>query len=299
MTLTLTSDFTVSYMNIGIFTAVTDEQVRPAALARAIEERGFESLFVPEHSHIPVRRETPYVDGAEIPRDYYRNLDPFVTLTAAATATTHLRIGTAIALVPQRDPILLAKEAASLDLISDGRFELGVGTGWLREEIRNHGTDPVTRVALTRERLAAVKALWTSEQAEFHGRFVDFDPVYQWPKPVQRPHPPVWVGGWGPTTFRRIIADGDGWLAPPIAVDDLLRGVGELAAAADQVGLPTPPVTLLLTEPTEAAVEKLLPLGIYRILFGPLPVSDADTAVRALDSLCILARRAGMAPATV
>ncbi|KPM53746.1 N5,N10-methylene tetrahydromethanopterin reductase [Frankia sp. R43] len=279
-------------MDIGIFTGITDEQIRPAPLARAVEERGFESLFVAEHTHIPARRDTPYPDGAEIPRDYYRNLDPFVSLAAAAAVTTRLRLGTAVALVAQRDPILLAKEAASLDLISDGRFELGVGAGWLREEMLNHGTSPATRVPLLRERLAAAKAIWTTEQAEFHGRFVDFDPIFQWPKPVQRPHPPVWIGGWGPTTFDRIVADGDGWLAPGIAVDLLTRGVTELAEVADRAGVPAPPVIATLADPDEATIEKVAALGVRRILFSLLPVTDAETTMRALDRLGTLARRA-------
>ncbi|CAI7974194.1 Luciferase family protein [Frankia sp. Hr75.2] len=277
-------------MNFGIFTAVTDNQLRPASLARAIEERGFESLFIAEHTHIPVRRETPHPELGEIPREYYRNLDPFISLTAAATATTRLRLGTAVALVVQRDPILLAKEAASLDLISDGRFELGVGAGWLREEMRNHGTDPATRVALLRERLGAVKALWTQEQAEFHGRFVDFDPVFQWPKPVQRPHPPVWVGGWGPTTFDRIVADGDGWLAPALPVGDLATGVDNLAKVAGEAGTATPPVIATLLDPDEAAIEKVTSLGVHRVLFGLLSITEPDTTLRELDRFSALLR---------
>ncbi|ABD11262.1 hypothetical protein ThrDRAFT_04049 [Frankia casuarinae] len=280
-------------MDIGIFTAVTDEQIRPAQLARVIEERGFESLFVTEHTHIPARRETPHPELGEIPRDYYRNLDPFVSLTAAATATTRLRVGTAVALVVQRDPLLLAKEAASLDLVSEGRFELGVGAGWLREEMRNHGTDPATRMALMRERLAAVKALWTTEEAEFHGRFVDFDPVFQWPKPVQRPYPPVWIGGWGPTTFRRIIAGRDGWLTPPLPVDQLIQGLDELAEEADRAGVATPPVTVPLMDPDEATLERLRARGVRRALFGLLTITDADATLRALDQLGPLARAGG------
>ncbi|SBW17272.1 luciferase family protein [Candidatus Protofrankia californiensis] len=281
-------------MNFGIFTAVTDDQLRPALLGNAIEERGFESLFVAEHTHIPVRRETRHPDVGDIPREYYRNLDPFVSLTAAATATTRLRLGTAIALVVQRDPILLAKEAASLDLISDGRFELGAGAGWLREEMRNHGTDPATRVALLRERLGAVKTLWTQERAEFHGRFVDFDPVFQWPKPVQRPHPPVWIGGWGSTTFHRIVADSDGWLAPAIPVGELATGVENLAKIADGAGAATPSVIATLLDPDEAAIESVAALGVHRVLFGMLSVTDADTTLRDLDRLSALVQRVAL-----
>ncbi|SQD96419.1 MULTISPECIES: LLM class F420-dependent oxidoreductase [unclassified Parafrankia] len=278
-------------MDFGIFTAVTDDQLRPALLANAIEERGFESLFVPEHTHIPVHRETQHSDENGIPREYYRNLDPFVSLTAAATVTTRLRLGTAIALVVQRDPITLAKETASVDLISDGRFELGAGAGWLREEIRNHGTDPTTRVTLLRERLGAVKVLWTQERAEFHGRFVDFNPVFQWPKPVQRPHPPVWIGGWGPTTFDRMVADGDGWLAPAVPIDELAVGVKRLAEVAAEAGKATPPVIATLQYPDEAAIESAVALGVHRILFSLLTVTDATTTLHDLDRLAALVQR--------
>ena len=274
-------------MRLGIFTPVTDDQMRPDLLAREIEERGFESLFVSEHSHIPVTFSSPLTNGYDtLPRGYYRNLDPFVSLTAAAVTTSRLRLGTGVALVVQRDPIQLAKEVASLDLVSGGRFELGAGAGWLREEMRNHGTDPATRVPLLRERLAAMKALWTREQAEFHGRFVDFDPVYQWPKPVQRPHPPVWIAGWGPTTFQRIIEDGDGWLTPTIdSLDRLAAGVDELRRAADRAGVPHPPVTLTLVQPTRAAVERAAALGVHRILLAIFEVVDPDTTLRDLDRL--------------
>jgi hypothetical protein len=170
-------------MHIGIFTGMTDETIRPGQLAAAVEERGFESLFVPEHTHIPASRETPYEGGGELPRPYYRVLDPIVTLTSAAAATTSLRLGTAVSLVAQHDPIVLAKQIATLDLISGGRIEVGAGAGWNREEMRNHGTDPRTRTRVLRERILAMKEIWTRDRASFHGEFVDFDPIFSWPKP--------------------------------------------------------------------------------------------------------------------
>ncbi|MGW5388220.1 LLM class F420-dependent oxidoreductase [Nocardia sp. NPDC003963] len=271
-------------MHIGIFTAVTDESIGPADLARAVEERGFESLFVAEHTHIPVTVTTPYAGGDEIPRDYYRNLDPFVTLSVAAAVTRRLRIGTAVALVVQRDPIILAKEVASLDVVSGGRFELGVGVGWLREEMRNHGTDPRTRVALQRERLAAMTAIWSREQAEFHGEFVDFDPLYSWPKPVQRPRPRIWLGGWGPSTHERIVDHADGWLAPVgIPLDDLEQGARELRALAERHGRPPVPVTATLFDPRPGDLERLAEFGIHRTLLGVVPVLPHDATLRALD----------------
>ncbi|MDT7575898.1 MAG: hypothetical protein QOH17_2231, partial [Pseudonocardiales bacterium] len=182
-------------MKFGIATFITDEGIRPAALGRALEERDFSSLFIAEHSHIPAGRESPYPGGGELPRRYYRTLDPFVALAAVASVTSRLVLGTGIALLPQRDVIHTANEVASLDLVSDGRVAFGVGVGWNREEMRNHGTDPATRGALMDEQLAALKQIWTQDQAEFHGKHVDFDPIFLWPKPVQQPHPPIYLGG--------------------------------------------------------------------------------------------------------
>jgi len=199
-------------MKFGISTFVTDQGIRPGVLGAALEERGFDSLFLAEHSHIPVSRESPYPGGGDLPAKYYRTLDPFIALTAAATATSELLLGTGIALLVQRDLIHTAKEVASLDLISDGRVLFGVGVGWNREEMRNHGTDPATRGALMDEQLAALKAIWTQDEAEFHGRHVDFDPIYAWPKPVRGPHPPIYVGGESEAALNRLVKFGDGWL---------------------------------------------------------------------------------------
>lgn len=232
-------------MKFGISTFITDEGLGPAELALALEERGFDSLFVAEHTHIPVHAQAP-PNGDLPPRDYYRSLDPFVALAAAAVVTNRLVLGTGIALVVQRDPITLAKEAASLDHLSDGRFQLGIGAGWLREEMRNHGTEPKTRLALMRERVLAMKEIWTRDQAEFHGRYVNFDPIYSWPKPVQRPHVPVLIGGNGPTVLDRVLDYGDGWapnlVGPP---EDLVAQVAELQRRAAERGRGRIPVTLI------------------------------------------------------
>lgn len=271
-------------MQIGIFTGVTDESIGPAELARAVEDRGFESLFVAEHTHIPVTVRTAYPGGGEIPRDYYRNFDPFISLAFAAAATRRLRIGTAVTLLVQRDPIITAKEVASLDAASGGRFELGVGAGWLREEMRNHGTDPRSRLDLQRERLLAMTAIWTREQAEFHGRHVDFDPLYSWPKPVQRPRPPVWLGGWGPSTHERVLDHADGWLAPVgIPFDELERGVRELRVLAERRGRSPVPVIATVFEPGRDELARLAELGIHRTLLGIVPVLPHDAALRELD----------------
>jgi probable F420-dependent oxidoreductase len=218
-------------MKFGVTTFITDEGVRPAPLAKALQERGFDSLFVHDHSHVPVKRETPFPGRGELPAEYYRTLDPFVALAAAATVTDNLLLGTGIALLVQRDVIHTAKQAASLDLLSRGRLIFGVGTGWNREEMRNHGTDPGTRGALLNEQLAAITEIWTKDEAEFHGDHVDFDPIFCWPKPVRRPHPPIYIGGDGDAAVARVVAHGDGWL--PHAVHSPARVGPQLKRLAD------------------------------------------------------------------
>ncbi|OHT86858.1 LLM class F420-dependent oxidoreductase [Mycobacteroides saopaulense] len=276
-------------MRIGIFTTITDEGMEPGELAVEIEARGFESLFVPEHTHIPVTIETIHPGWDEIPRDYCRSLDPFVALSFAAAATRDLRIGTAVALLVQRDPITFAKESATLDRASGGRLELGIGVGWLREEIRNHGTDPRTRVALQGERIQAVQKIWTEEQAEFHGKYVAFDPIHSWPKPLQRPHPPVWLGGWGPSTHERVLDHADGWMAPTmLGAKELHQGIDELNRLAAQQGRAPVPVTATVLEPRPGDIERRLDLGVHRVLLGLLPAAGRDTTLRTLDRLAAL-----------
>src|SRR4051795_9745552 len=184
-------------MNFAIGYFVTDETVDPGTLARLVEERGFEALLLAEHTHIPASRETPYPVGTDLPREYWHTYDPFVALTAAALAPARLFIGTGICLVVQHDPIVVAKAAASVDRISNGRFLFGVGAGWNLEEMRHHGTDPSRRFGLMRERVEAVRAIWTQDEATYHGKYVDFDRIWSWPKPIQEPGPPVLVGGNG------------------------------------------------------------------------------------------------------
>jgi probable F420-dependent oxidoreductase len=199
-------------MDLGLAHFLTDYGMQPADLARNAEERGFESLFLPEHTHIPVSRRTPYPGGGELPPEYSHTLDPFAALAAAATATERLKLGTGVCLVIERDPIVTAKEVATVDHISGGRFLFGVGAGWNREEMENHGTDPDTRFRRMRESIEAMKAIWTQDEAEYHGRIIDFDPIWCWPKPVQKPHPPVLVGGLGEKVLDRVIAYGDEWI---------------------------------------------------------------------------------------
>ncbi len=218
-------------MKIGIATFVNDDTIDTLALARAIEERGFQSLIVAEHTHIPASRESAYPGGGELPSVYYRTLDPFVTLAAAAAVTSTIELVTGIALLIQRDPIITAKEAASIDLISGGRFVFGVGAGWNIEEMRHHGTDPKTRGTLLDERIEAIKALWTVEPAEYHGRFVDFESSYSRPKPVQQPHPPIFIGGNSDATVRRVARHRAGWMSNALPVNLLSMRVDQMRAA--------------------------------------------------------------------
>src|SRR5436190_900736 len=185
------------------------------------EERGFESLWFPEHTHIPASRETPWPGGADLPEQYWHTYDPFVALSAVAQATERLRLATGICLIIQRDPITTAKEVASLDRLSGGRFLFGVGAGWNREEMQNHGTDPDRRFGVMRERIEAMKAIWTQDEPEYHGKHVDFDPLWSWPKPLQQPHPPVWVGGSSPKVIDRVVRFGDGWMPNRVPLDEL------------------------------------------------------------------------------
>ena len=219
-------------MKFGISTFVNDDGIDTVSLARAIEERGFDALAIAEHTHIPASRESAYPLGGELPSIYYRTLDPFVTLAAAAAVTSRIELITGIALLIQRDPIITAKEAASIDLISGGRFVFGVGAGWNIEELRNHGTDPRTRGALLDERIEAIKALWTDEPAEYHGKYVDFGPSYLRPKPVQKPHPPIFIGGNSDATVKRVIRHEAGWISNPLPVDDMARRIEQMRDGA-------------------------------------------------------------------
>jgi probable F420-dependent oxidoreductase len=219
-------------MKFGISTFVNDDSIDPVSLARAIEQRGFAALMIAEHTHIPASRETPYPGGGELPAFYYRTLDPFVTLAAAAAVTSKIELFTGIALLVERDPIITAKETASIDVISGGRFVFGVGAGWNIDELRDHGTDPKTRGALLDERIEAIKALWTTEPAEYHGKYVDFDPSFSRPKPVRQPHPPIFIGGDSDATVKRVIRHDAGWISFPLAMEALTRRIDQMRDGA-------------------------------------------------------------------
>jgi probable F420-dependent oxidoreductase len=250
----------------------------PAALARLAEERGHESLFFPEHTHIPASRESRYPGGGELPAMYARTYDLFVALTAASAATTRLRIGSGICLVIERDPIVTAKEVASVDQLSGGRLEFGVGAGWNREEMANHGTDPRQRMAILQERVEAMKAIWTQDEASYHGTHVNFDRIWSWPKPAQRPHPPVLVGGNGPTVGDRVLAFGDAWF-PNYAPTGILERAAELRARAQR------PIELMVmgipADPKE--LERYSEAGFRRAVHW-LPAAGRGPVERAMDT---------------
>jgi len=267
----------VGFMETGVAIFPTHDTVEPGALARIVEERGLESLFFPEHTHIPASRESPYPAGGELPRKYAHTYDPFVALTAAAAATRKLRVGTGICLLIERDPITTAKEVASVDHLSGGRFEFGVGAGWNREEMANHGTDPAKRMAILAERVGAMKAIWTQDEASYHGEHVSFDRIWSWPKPAQRPHPPVLVGGNGPGVLDRVLSFGDAWF-PNYAREGLLDRAADLTAKAGR------PIDLMVmgipADPRE--LERFEQAGFRRVVHW-LPSAGYGPVQRALD----------------
>jgi probable F420-dependent oxidoreductase len=276
-------------MELGLAILLTDYSMQPARLGSLAEERGFESLFLAEHTHIPVSRETPYPGGSELPREYSHTIDPFVGLTAAAAVTERLKVGTGVCLVNQRDPIVTAKEVATLDHVSGGRFLFGVGAGWNKEEMRDHGTDPRTRWALMRERVEAMKAIWTHDEAEYHGRFVDFDPIWSWPKPVQKPHPPVLVGGVGEKVLDRVVAYGDEWIPNRVKnPEELGERIAELQRRAEAAGRERIPVTVFGAKPEQRLLERLEAAGVTRSLCYVRP-DPPDEVERQLDELARVA----------
>ncbi len=268
----------------------TDDAIDPATLAKEVEDRGFDSLWFPEHSHIPTKRESPYPGGGDLPRMYLHTYDPFIALTAAAAATTTLTLATGICLVIQRDTINTAKEVASLDRLSGGRFLFGVGGGWNREEMADHGTDPRTRMRLMGEQVKAMKELWTQEEAEFHGEFVDFDPSWAWPKPLQDPHPPVYIGGMGPGVEDRLLDYGDAWLPQrvgPDNLDEFAQRADALQRRAADAGRGRIPMSLFGAETSPEALDGYRRIGLERAIYG-VSSADRDTVRKELDELAKL-----------
>jgi probable F420-dependent oxidoreductase len=271
-------------MLYGVTMFATDYAIRPDELARELESRGFESLWLPEHTHIPASRRSPWPGGPDLPQEYWHTYDPFVALTAAAMATTKLRVATGICLIVERDPITTAKEVASLDMLSNGRFIFGIGGGWNAEEMENHGTDFKKRWKILRERVLAMKEIWTKEEAEFHGEFVNFDKIWSYPKPVQKPHPPILMGGDGPKTFDRVIEFCDGWIPIGLRSPNLTAKIADLRQRAEAAGRDPQSISVSIfgVKPERTAIEELANAGVERVIFG-LPSAGADTVLPKLD----------------
>lgn len=281
-------------MKAGAVMFMTDYSMSPTELAIALEERGFESVWVPEHSHIPLSRKSPWPGGPELPKMYYDAMDPFVCLAAMAGVTKNLLLGTGICLVVQRDPIQLAKETASLDQISGGRFLFGIGGGWNAEEMADHGTNFRRRWRVLRENVMAMKEIWTKEEAEFHGEYVNFNKMWAYPKPTQHPHPPIYMGGDGPTTFDRVVEYGDGWM--PIggrgtSGTSLAEKIATLKGRWAQAGKnpETLPITIFGARPDADVISRLEQDGATRVLFTMEP-EKAETVLPHLDKLAQLIR---------
>lgn len=280
-------------MKFGLAMFPTDYSVEPPELARMAQERGFESLFFPEHTHIPTSRQTPYPVGGDLPEDYWHTYDPFVALTAAAAATERLRVATGICLVVERDPIITAKEVASLDRLSGGRFLFGIGAGWNEEEMRHHGTDPARRFGLMRERIEAMKAIWTQDEPQYHGRHVDFEPLWSWPKPLQRPHPPILVGGNGRRVLERVVAYGDEWFPNRIGDDERLRQrIAQLRRMGEEAGRGSLAVTLQVAPEEAAGIEPYEQAGVHRCVHY-LPSAGREKVEPRMDRLAALADEVG------
>jgi len=276
-------------VKFGLAIFPTAETIQPADLARLAEAHGFESLWFPEHTHIPLSRETPYPGGGDLPDEYRRIYDPFVALTAAAAATERLLVGTGICLIVERDPITTAKEVATLDRVSGGRFLFGVGAGWNREEMANHGTDPRTRFSLMRERIEAMKEIWTREEASYHGRHVDFEPLWSWPKPVQEPHPPILVGGNADGALDRVVDLADEWIPnPETRLSELAGRIADLQERAAAAGRGRIPVTFYAVKPELEALRRFADAGVDRAVFY-LPSGPAGQVESYLEHLAALA----------
>jgi len=272
-------------MKYGIAMFPTDYSIRPDDLARAAEERGFESVFFPEHTHIPTSRKTPYPAGGELPKEYSHTHDPFVALAMAAAVTKKLKLATGICLVIERDPIVLAKEVASLDLLSGGRVIFGIGGGWNVEEMANHGTVFKSRWKLLRERIEAMKAIWQAEAATYRGDMVSFDPIWSYPKPAQKPHPPILLGGHGPKALDRVVAYCDGWMPIGIRPSTMKTALAELHKRATTAGRNPNSISVsLFWAPADSAIlAEYAALGVERAIF-PLPPAPRDEVLPQLDS---------------
>ena len=270
--------------DIGIFYFATEYGHNVVDVAREAEQRGFESLWLPEHTHIPVSRKTPYAGGAELPEEYTHTLDPFVALAAVATATKRIRLATGISLLIEHDTITMAKTVATLDLLSNGRAILGVGGGWNREEAEHHGVEWSQRFQQLEEQISAIKVIWANEEASFHGDHVRFDPIWSWPKPIQRPHPPIVLGGETDHTLRRVIKHCDGWLPRARDPEIIVRGIARLNELAQDAGRDPESISINVFAPRPDAelIDRFKSMGVARIVLW-LPPEDRNAVSRRLD----------------
>ena len=271
-------------MKLGVAIFPTDYTIRPDDFARACEERGFESVWFPEHTHIPASRKTPYPAGGDLPKEYWHTHDPFLALMAAAAVTKRIKLATGICLLIERDPITTAKEVASLDQLSNGRVLLGIGAGWNVEEMANHATDFRHRWTVLRERVEAMKRIWTEEAAEYHGKFVDFDPIWQYPKPLQKPHPPIILGSASRKSLSRIVDYCDGWVPIGFALRDLAGTIRALHEQATAKGRDPRSIEIsLFWAPGDAdALRSMRDLGIARGILA-VPPAGRDDVLALLD----------------
>lgn len=278
----------------GVMMFPTDYAIQPIELARAVEERGLDSLYFPEHTHIPTSRRSPFPGGGELPKEYSHTHDPFVALGAAAAATKRIQLGTGICLVIERDPIMLAKECASLDMISGGRLVLGIGGGWNAEEMEDHGTDFRKRWSILRERVLAMRAIWTKDPAEYHGEFVNFPPMWAFPKPVQQGGPPVLLGSEAKRCFERVVDYCDGWMPIYRRNHKLAEGVQQLREAANRAGrrFESLRLSVFAVPGREDEAKKLIEIGFHDLIFG-LPPAPADKVLPLLDSYAAIKRKVG------
>lgn len=269
-------------MRIGLFPFLTDYSMPVDELAIAAEARGFESIWVPEHTHIPVQRKTAYPGGGELPKEYSHTLDPFVALAAAAAVTKEIKLGTGVCLIVERDTITTAKTVATLDHFSNGRVLLGIGAGWNREEMENHGTAYVSRFRKMEEQMQALQRIWTQDEAQFHGHYVDFDPIWSWPKPKQQPHPPLILGGETDHTLKRIVQYGDGWLPRAREPQRVLDGMAQLERYAAEAGRAMSTISISVFAPPAKAMDQFLDTTADRVILM-LPAEDSDATLRRLD----------------
>ena len=279
-------------MKLGVFSFNTEYSIRPDDLAVACEERGFESVWFPEHTHIPAASA-----DEELPKEFAHMLDPFTSCTAAAIVTEEIKVGTGISLVIQHDPISLAKTVATVDVLSNGRFLFGVGAGWNREEMENHGTPYSARWKVLEERVLAMKELWTTKESTFHGEYVNFERVWSYPKPIQKPHPPVILGTFGSKWGRKRVAEfGDGWRPIDSKHKDLKADIDDLRARLVEIGRDPETVSISMFDVFETSAEDLrrfADIGCLERAIPRCPTEDRDTVLRWLDKYAKIGREIG------